>query len=91
VKITEICDMLENDPALRGRNAQTLSGLEGSSNMGCLSQAWSPGHQIFQPQRELPSDTTISANRTISPLAVDRFERLSLIHSSNSSHSSLKI
>jgi hypothetical protein len=36
VRITEICVMLENDPALRGRNAQTLSGLEGSSNMGCL-------------------------------------------------------
>ena len=32
---------------------------------------------VFLLQYKLPSDTTISANRTIQPLAVDRFERLS--------------
>jgi hypothetical protein len=36
VKIAKIHVMIKSDLAPRGRNAQTLSGLEGSSNMGCL-------------------------------------------------------
>jgi hypothetical protein len=33
---------LNSDPC--GFNAQILSGPEGSSNTGCLEQAWTPGH-----------------------------------------------
>jgi len=36
----------DSDPC--GANAQILSGPEGSSNTGCLEQAWYPGH-FFWP------------------------------------------
>ena len=39
--------MMISDSAPCGRNAQTLSELEGSSNTGCLSQAWNPGLTVF--------------------------------------------
>gem|GEM_PF-6719891 len=38
-----MCDKIEGDLDPRGRNAQTLSGPEGSSNTGCLRSAWTPG------------------------------------------------
>ena len=48
--MTQFCqkhDILISDSDPCGYNAQILSGPEGSSNTGCLWQAWTPGHFFY--------------------------------------------